>query len=103
MPRGAVFVPFCYYEAAANLLTNPVLDPFGKNPGIQVLRGEGDARRPRARASELRAAGRFFAGNAKFKMQNANPTCFAAASVIAVATFTPARRATCGLHLNFAF
>jgi formate dehydrogenase major subunit len=32
MPRGAVFVPFCYYEAAANRLTNPVLDPFGKIP-----------------------------------------------------------------------
>ena len=31
-PRGAVFLPFCYYEAAANLLTNPVLDPFGKIP-----------------------------------------------------------------------
>jgi len=27
-----VFVPFCYYEAAANLLTNPALDPFGKIP-----------------------------------------------------------------------
>jgi formate dehydrogenase major subunit len=32
MPRGAVFVPFCFYEAAANKLTNPVLDPFGKIP-----------------------------------------------------------------------
>jgi formate dehydrogenase major subunit len=31
-PQGAVFIPFCYYEAAANLLTNPVLDPFGKIP-----------------------------------------------------------------------
>ena len=31
-PRNAVFVPFCFYEAAANLLTNPVLDPFGKIP-----------------------------------------------------------------------
>ena len=31
-PRGAIFIPFCYYEAAANLLTNPVLDPFGKIP-----------------------------------------------------------------------
>jgi formate dehydrogenase major subunit len=31
-PRGAVFVPFCYYEAAANKLTNPALDPFGKIP-----------------------------------------------------------------------
>ncbi len=31
-PRGAVFIPFCFYEAAANLLTNPALDPFGKIP-----------------------------------------------------------------------
>jgi len=31
-PRGAIFVPFCFYEAAANKLTNPVLDPFGKIP-----------------------------------------------------------------------
>ncbi|TAK72639.1 MAG: formate dehydrogenase subunit alpha, partial [Betaproteobacteria bacterium] len=31
-PRGTVFIPFCYYEAAANKLTNPVLDPFGKIP-----------------------------------------------------------------------
>ena len=32
MPRGTIFLPFCYHEAAANLLTNPVLDPFGKIP-----------------------------------------------------------------------
>jgi formate dehydrogenase major subunit len=31
-PRGAVFIPFAYYEAAANLLTNPALDPMGKIP-----------------------------------------------------------------------
>jgi formate dehydrogenase major subunit len=31
-PRGTVFLPFCFHEAAANLLTNPVLDPFGKIP-----------------------------------------------------------------------
>jgi formate dehydrogenase major subunit len=31
-PRNTVFVPFCFYEAAANRLTNPVLDPFGKIP-----------------------------------------------------------------------
>jgi len=31
-PRGAVFIPFCYYEAAANVLTNSALDPFGKIP-----------------------------------------------------------------------
>ena len=27
-----VFLPFAYVEAAANLLTNPALDPFGKIP-----------------------------------------------------------------------
>jgi formate dehydrogenase major subunit len=31
-PRGAIFVPFCYYEAAINRLTNSALDPFGKIP-----------------------------------------------------------------------
>ena len=31
-PQGAVFVPFAYYEAAANLMTNAALDPFGKIP-----------------------------------------------------------------------
>ncbi|MDN3523361.1 formate dehydrogenase subunit alpha [Halomonas ramblicola] len=32
MGEGMVFVPFCYAEAAANVLTNPALDPFGKIP-----------------------------------------------------------------------
>jgi formate dehydrogenase major subunit len=31
-PRGAIFVPFCYYEAAINRLTNAALDPYGKIP-----------------------------------------------------------------------
>jgi formate dehydrogenase major subunit len=31
-PRGAVYMPFAYYEAAANLMTNAALDPFGKIP-----------------------------------------------------------------------
>jgi formate dehydrogenase major subunit len=31
-PPGTVFIPFAYTEAAANLLTNPALDPFGKIP-----------------------------------------------------------------------
>ena len=31
-PRGAVFVPFAYYEAAANMMTNGALDPFAKIP-----------------------------------------------------------------------
>ncbi len=34
-PRGAVFIPFAYYEAAANLLTNAALDPVGKIPGFK--------------------------------------------------------------------
>ena len=27
-----VFMPFCFAEAAANVLTNPQLDPIGKIP-----------------------------------------------------------------------
>ncbi len=43
-PVGAVFVPFCYYEAAINRLTNAALDPFGKIPefkycAIQITPG----------------------------------------------------------------
>ncbi len=32
VPDGVVFIPFCYAEAAANTLTNPALDPYGKIP-----------------------------------------------------------------------
>jgi formate dehydrogenase major subunit len=32
VPPGMVFIPFCYAEAAANILTNPQLDPVGKIP-----------------------------------------------------------------------
>jgi len=32
IPKGVVFVPFCYAEASANMLTNPALDPIGKIP-----------------------------------------------------------------------
>jgi formate dehydrogenase major subunit len=43
-PPGTVFIPFAYAEAAANLLTNPALDPFGKIPefkycAVQVSAG----------------------------------------------------------------
>ena len=43
-PRGAVFIPFAFYEAAANVLTNPKLDPFGKIPefkycAVKVTKG----------------------------------------------------------------
>ena len=36
VPEGMVFVPFCYAEAAANVLTSPELDPFGKIPGFKL-------------------------------------------------------------------
>ncbi len=32
MQPGTLFVPFCFWEAPANMLTNPALDPFGKIP-----------------------------------------------------------------------
>jgi len=43
-PRGAVFVPFCYYEAAINRVTNDAFDPVAKIPelkycAIRVTRG----------------------------------------------------------------
>ncbi|MDH3742622.1 MAG: formate dehydrogenase subunit alpha, partial [Hyphomicrobiales bacterium] len=46
VPPGVVFIPFAFVEAAANELTNPKLDPFGKIPEfkfcaakIEPLRG----------------------------------------------------------------
>ena len=41
-----VFVPFAYVEAAANTLTNPALDPYGKIPefkfaAVRVEKAEG--------------------------------------------------------------
>jgi formate dehydrogenase major subunit len=43
-PPGAVFVAFCWYEAAANKLTNPALDPVAKIPefkycAVRLTRG----------------------------------------------------------------
>jgi formate dehydrogenase major subunit len=43
-PIGSIFIPFAYYEAAANVLTNPALDPFGKIPefkycAVKVTKG----------------------------------------------------------------
>jgi formate dehydrogenase major subunit len=32
VPKGVIFVPFCYAESPANMLTNPALDPVGKIP-----------------------------------------------------------------------
>jgi len=60
-PRGSVFIPFCYYEAAANLLTNPVLDPFGKIPefkycAVRVTAGGTPVATPGYREAETLAA-----------------------------------------------
>ena len=52
VPEGMVFIPFCYAEAAANILTNPQLDPFGKIPEFKfcAARVEKARRRPKRRS-----------------------------------------------------
>ena len=42
IPDGMVFIPFAFVEAAANLLTNPALDPL-ENPRVQIFRRQGRA------------------------------------------------------------
>jgi formate dehydrogenase major subunit len=49
VPQNMVFMPFCYAEAAANLLTNPALDPFGKIPEFKFCAA-------RAERAEMRDA-----------------------------------------------
>ena len=66
-PRGAVFVPFCYYEAAINRLTNAALDPFAKIPefkycAIRVSLG-----------GDVQAPGSYGGGQALQKVLRANP------------------------------
>jgi formate dehydrogenase major subunit len=39
---GMVFIPFAYAEAAANILTNPQLDPFGKIPEFKYCAAKVD-------------------------------------------------------------
>jgi formate dehydrogenase major subunit len=46
VPDGVVFIPFAYVEAAANLLTNPKLDPFGKIPEFKFCAAKVEAVRP---------------------------------------------------------
>jgi formate dehydrogenase major subunit len=48
VPDGMVFIPFCFTEASANLLTNPQLDPYGKIPefkfcAVRVTAATGNA------------------------------------------------------------
>jgi len=49
MPEGVVFIPFAFVEAAANLLTNPALDPFGKIPEFKYCAAKVERAEPAAR------------------------------------------------------
>jgi formate dehydrogenase major subunit len=59
-PPGSVFMPFTFVEAAANLLTNPKLDPFGKIPEFKYCA----ARLRRAHEADLETAAYGIAGSA---------------------------------------
>ena len=52
IPDGVVFIPFAYVEAAANLLTNPKLDPFGKIPEFKFCAAKVEAIEPQREAAE---------------------------------------------------
>jgi formate dehydrogenase major subunit len=51
IPDGVVFIPFAYVEAAANLLTNPALDPFGKIPEFKFCAAKVEAVDPATRVA----------------------------------------------------
>ncbi len=52
VPEGMVFIAFCYAEAAANLLTNPKLDPMGKIPEFKYCAAKVERVTVRAEAAE---------------------------------------------------
>lgn len=52
VPDGVVFIPFAFVEAAANLLTNPKLDPFGKIPEFKFCAARVEAIRTQVEAAE---------------------------------------------------
>ena len=52
IPDGVVFIPFAFVEAAANLLTNPKLDPFGKIPEFKFCAAKVEKAEPRMEAAE---------------------------------------------------
>jgi formate dehydrogenase major subunit len=52
IPPGMIFIPFCYAEAAANILTNPQLDPFGKIPEFKYCAARIDKAAQGAQAAE---------------------------------------------------
>src|SRR5262249_47014870 len=52
IPDGVVFIPFAFVEAAANILTNPALDPFGKIPEFKFCAAKEEPAEPRQVAAE---------------------------------------------------
>ncbi len=52
IPDGVVFIPFAYVEAAANILTNPALDPFGKIPEFKFCAAKVEPATPSQMAAE---------------------------------------------------
>jgi formate dehydrogenase major subunit len=52
IPDGVVFIPFAFFEAAANKLTNPALDPFGKIPEFKYCAARVEALSPQREAAE---------------------------------------------------
>jgi formate dehydrogenase major subunit len=52
IPDGVVFIPFAFFEAAANKLTNPALDPFGKIPEFKFCAAKVEKAAPRMEAAE---------------------------------------------------
>ncbi|MEJ2377705.1 MAG: molybdopterin-dependent oxidoreductase, partial [Pseudolabrys sp.] len=52
IPDGVVFIPFAFFEAAANKLTNPALDPFGKIPEFKYCAARVEKAVPQQMAAE---------------------------------------------------
>ena len=52
IPDGVVFIPFAFFEAAANKLTNPALDPFGKIPEFKYCAARVEKVEPQKEAAE---------------------------------------------------
>jgi formate dehydrogenase major subunit len=50
--EGMVFIPFCFAEAAANILTNPQLDPVGKIPEFKFCAAKIEGVEQKAEAAE---------------------------------------------------
>jgi formate dehydrogenase major subunit len=60
--EGTIFIPFAYVEAAANILTNPQLDPIGKIPeykycAVKIEPAEGEERPTVPFSENVTAAG----------------------------------------------